>query len=142
MRFLQRVWRAIVYLWVLPGSLVGLSAALIAVCRGGRCRVVDGVLEVSGGGVTQILSRCSAVPGAISAITLGHVVLGASPYELDRTRVHERVHVRQYERWGPLFIPAYLLASCWIWFRGGNPYFDNPFEVEAYMVSDGTNFND
>ena len=41
---------------------------------------------------------------------------------------------RQCERWGPLFIPAYLLASLWILFnpRGRNPYFDNPFEREAY----------
>jgi hypothetical protein len=130
------LWRLLLYLWVAPGSLVGLCAAAVAVCRGGKCRIVDGVLEVAGGGVTQILSRFSAVPGAISAITLGHVVIGATAFDLERTRTHERVHVRQYERWGPLFIPAYLLASAWIGLRGGSPYFDNPFEVEAYAVSD------
>jgi hypothetical protein len=137
MRLLHFLWRLLLYLWVGPGSLVGLFAALVAVCRGGRCQIVDGVLEVYGGGVTEFLSRFSAVPGAISAITLGHVVLGASKYELDRTRIHERVHVRQYERWGPLFIPAYLLASVWLWLRGRDPYLQNPFEVEAYRVSDG-----
>lgn len=125
------------YLWVGPGSLVGLFAALIAVCRGGHGQVVDGVLEISGGGVTRFLSRFSAVPGAISAITLGHVVLGATQHDLDRTRIHERVHVRQYERWGPLFIPAYLSASVWLWLRCRDPYLENPFEVEAYRVSDG-----
>ena len=45
---------------------------------------------------------------------------------------HERIHVRQCERWGPLFLPAYLLASAFIALRGGNPYLDNPFEREAY----------
>lgn len=137
MRLIYALWRLFLYLWVAPGSLVGLTAALIALCRGGGWQIVDGVLEIYGGGVTRMLSRWSAVPGAISAITLGHVVVGATKSDLDRTRMHERVHVRQYERWGPLFIPAYLFASFWAWLRGGSPYFDNPFEVEAYAVSDG-----
>jgi hypothetical protein len=42
------------------------------------------------------------------AITLGHVVLATTESALKKTRSHERVHVRQYERWGPFFIPAYL----------------------------------
>jgi hypothetical protein len=41
------------------------------------------------------------------------------------------VHVRQYERWGPLFVPAYLVSSLVLWLRGRDPYWDNPFEVEA-----------
>ncbi len=143
MRLLHFLWRIVLYVWVGPGSLVGLSAAFLALCRGGKCQVVDGVLEVSGGGVTRMLSLVSSFllrrPQIISAITLGHVVVGATKYELDRTRLHERVHVRQYERWGPLFIPAYLSASVWIRLTGrGDPYLDNPFEVEAYDVSDGT----
>jgi hypothetical protein len=137
MRVLHIFWRLLLYVWVSPGSLVGLSAALIAVCRGGRCQIVDGVLEVYGGHVTRMISRFTPTPGPISAITLGHVVVGATLGELNRTRLHERVHVRQYERWGPLFIPAYFAASFWIWLRRGDPYLDNPFEVEAYAVSDG-----
>jgi hypothetical protein len=46
------------------------------------------------------------------------------------------VHVRQYERWGPFFIPAYLLCSVWLMLRGYNAYLDNPFEVEAYAIDD------
>lgn len=135
MRFLRRT---LLYIWVGPGSLVGLTAALLAVCRGGKWRVVDGVLEVHGGGVTRLISMFSAKGSPIRAITLGHVVVGTTQDELDRTRIHERVHVRQYERWGPLFIPAYLAASGYIWItRRGHPYLDNPFEVEAYAVSDG-----
>ena len=65
-------------------------------------------------------------------MTLGHVILGASEADLDAARRHEQVHVRQYERWGPLFIPAYLAASAWLWLRGRDPYRDNPFERQAY----------
>jgi hypothetical protein len=47
-------------------------------------------------------------------------------------RAHEQVHVRQYERWGPLFVPAYLLSSLVELLRGRRPYRDNWFEREAY----------
>ncbi len=38
--------------------------------------------------------------------------------------------------WGPLFLPAYLLAGAWQGLRGRRPYWDNPFEVEARRVGD------
>jgi hypothetical protein len=127
------MWRrTVLYLWVGPGSLVGLTAAVIARRQGGQTRVVDGVLEVTAGPLLAVLSRYSAVGGGIRAITLGHVVLGTDAAALESTRSHERVHVRQYERWGPLFIPAYFACSGWQWLRGRHPYLDNPFEVEAY----------
>jgi hypothetical protein len=44
------------------------------------------------------------------------------------------VHVRQYETWGPLFLPAYLMASLIAALRGRHFYFDNAFEVEAYRA--------
>ena len=46
-----------------------------------------------------------------SAMTLGHVIIGRDPWCLEFCRDHEQAHVRQVERWGALFIPAYLLAS-------------------------------
>lgn len=98
--------------------------------------MVDGVLEVTAGPLLSQLSRYSAVGRGIRAITLGHVVLGTDAEALESTRLHERVHVRQYERWGPFFIPAYLACSGWQWLRGRHPYFDNPFEVEAYRAED------
>jgi hypothetical protein len=63
---------------------------------------------------------------------LGHVVLGLNEAALDLAQPHELVHVRQYERWGPLFIPAYF--GCWfaLWLAGKDGYRDNPFEREAY----------
>jgi len=130
---LRAAGRALVYLWVLPTSAIGLlflPFALIA--PAGGARVVDGVLELHGGLVTFFLRHCTLLRGGASAMTLGHVVLGRDGRLLDLTRSHERVHVRQCERWGPLFIPAYLLASLWVKLRGGRPYEDNPFEREAY----------
>jgi hypothetical protein len=64
------------------------------------------------------------------------VVLGVSHGALARLRTHEHVHVRQYERWGPLFLVAYPLASVMMLSCGRRPYLDNPFEVEAYQFAD------
>jgi hypothetical protein len=64
------------------------------------------------------------------AIALGHVVLCVD--EIDEpTMRHELVHVRQQERWGPLYIPAYLLASAWAIVRRRHHYRDNAFEIDA-----------
>lgn len=114
---------------------MGLLLALLGRCTGGRVAVVGGVVEASGGGLAWAL-RCAWAGGAgASAMTLGHVVIAADEATLDRSRAHERVHVRQYERWGPLFIPAYFAASLVARLRGGNPYYDNRFEREAYAAS-------
>jgi hypothetical protein len=64
-------------------------------------------------------------------MTLGHVILGVDGSALDANRRHELAHVRQCERWGPFFLPAYGLASLWAWARGGHYYRDNAFEVDA-----------
>jgi hypothetical protein len=134
----QSACRALVYAWTFPTTAVGLLAMTLAAlshgCGAARThqRVIDGVLEVHGGLVTWILTHCTLLEGGASAMTLGHVVLGRDERLLDLTREHERVHVRQCERWGPLFLPAYLLASAVIFLRGGRAYRDNPFEREAY----------
>ena len=131
---LRRVARLIIYLWVLPTSTVGLLLALFARISGGGCRVVDGVLEVHGGLAAWILRVVSSlfIRGGASAITFGHVVVARSPDLLDATRAHERVHVRQAERWGPFFIPVYLIASLLAMIQGKRAYMDNVFEREAY----------
>lgn len=94
---------------------------------------MDHTLEFHGGLACWLLKRTPV--GAI-AITVGHVILARDQYSLDFTRDHERVHVRQYERWGPLFVPLYFLLSGIILLRGGNAYLDNPFEAEAFALSD------
>jgi len=120
------------YLWASPNTLFGLAWAVLARLTGGGWALHSGVVEVHGGLAKSILERLPFVKGGASAITLGHVVLARTQDALHTTRTHERVHVRQYERWGPLFLPAYVLAGLWQWARGNDPYRDNPFEVEAY----------
>ncbi len=122
--------RLLGYLWASPVTLVGVVLAGLARLGGGRLALRDGVLEASGGPLGPLL-RHGYPPMAIAAITLGHVVLGQRPVDLARHRRHERVHVRQYERWGPCFPLLYLGASLVAWLGGGDGYRDNRFEREA-----------
>ncbi|MBI3863089.1 MAG: hypothetical protein HY290_14450 [Planctomycetia bacterium] len=126
--------RTIAYLWVAPVTMGALLLVVAGVVTGGRPGVIRGVVEVHGGLVTWLLRRGSPWMGPIAAMTLGHVIIGRDQECLDHSRYHEHVHVRQYERWGPLFIPMYLGASVWCWFKGYDPYLDNPFELEAYAA--------
>jgi hypothetical protein len=122
----SRLVQALAYLWALPTSSIGLLFVLPALLSGGGVQWVEGVLEVYGGAVALFLRRATLLPGGASAMTLGHVVLGRDKLLLDLTRSHERVHVRQCERWGPLFLPAYILA----WILAG--YEGNYFERQAF----------
>ena len=124
----------VAYLWAAPTSAIGLLFLIPHVLRLSRvrARVVDGVLELHGGIVSWFLRYGTMLPGGAAAMTLGHVVLGMNQLALNETRDHERVHVRQVERWGPAFIPAYLFASILAWWRGEDPYLDNHFEREAF----------
>ncbi|HEY2838413.1 MAG TPA: hypothetical protein VGJ26_04650 [Pirellulales bacterium] len=123
---------AAVILWASPATALGIAAGALGLATGGRVRRRGRVLEFYGGFVTWLLGRVPPRPLGALAMTLGHVVLGASEAALDVTHQHELVHVEQYERWGPLFIPAYLLCSLVLRLRGRDGYRDNPFEVEAY----------
>lgn len=116
------------YLWAGPNTSFGIATGWIL---GGRFRLVDGVVEIHGPQVAAALARLW-LPAM--AITLGHCVLGQSLEALETTRAHERIHVRQYERWGPLFIPAYLLAWTVLTCAGRDGYRENPFEIEAYRA--------
>ncbi|QBI18123.1 hypothetical protein ER308_00075 [Egibacter rhizosphaerae] len=94
-RFAARAWAA-------PLTVAGLLAG--ASTRG-RWRPHGDlvVVESARGALGQILAH-----RGFSAMTLGHVVVAVRPPE-PRLLAHERVHVRQAERLGPLFGPAYLL---------------------------------
>jgi hypothetical protein len=119
------------YVWAAPNSLIGLSLLPLVRLTGGHVQVKDGVLEMCGGLLDALLRRCVPVAGGASAMTLGHVVLARDRVTLDATRAHERVHVDQYERLGPLFLPAYLLASLWAVTSGRDAYHGNYFEEDA-----------
>jgi hypothetical protein len=118
--------RVLAYLWACPATAPGLLLAGAAVLTGGRLRVVDGVVEAEGGVVAWLLRR-----KVCAAMTLGHVILARDRGCLERSRPHERIHVRQFERWGVFLIPAYLLCGWMLRWRGRDPYLDNPFEREA-----------
>ncbi len=109
--------------------MLGLFGALGGQTAAGR---VDGVREVSGGWLIGLLAR----QGWASAITLGEVVLYERPELIPVLHAHEMVHVHQYRRWGPLFLPAYGLESAFQWLRTGDGYRSNRFEAAAYKISE------
>ena len=121
------------YLWASPNTLLGLGFAALAVA-GGELRVVGGVLEAHGPLLRWILTHLVPLRGGALAVTLGHVVVACDARALDETRDHERAHVAQCERWGPAFVPAYLLSSLWAFACGGDPYLDNAFERAAFAA--------
>ena len=124
--------RQVRYLWALPATFLGLLIAAAWLASGGSVRLVSGVFEVSGESIVARLRRLGFSRSPL-AITFGHVVLGTDRVFLERARVHEHAHVRQYERWGLLFIPLYLLSSLLQLLQGRRPYRDNHFERAAFQ---------
>lgn len=102
-------------------------------CLGGRVRYVAGVAEFRGGLAGRFVARLPD-PVRFGAMTLGHVIVGIDAATLRALRAHEHVHVRQYERWGPFFLPAYALSSAWAAARGRSGYAGNHFEQAAIAV--------
>lgn len=123
------------YLWAAPCSLAGLTVGLVAIALGAKARIRDGTLQLVGG---RLISGISALPTRlrILAFTYGHVIFAVDEAALDAYRAHELVHVRQYERWGPLFPPAYIASSLFQRLKGRDPYFANRFEREARESED------
>ena len=119
------------HLWALPVTLPAAALAGVARLLGAQLQWHSGVLEASDGPLPWILSHIYP-PMPVAAITLGHVVLAQRRADLERTRLHERVHVRQYERWGALFPLLYVGESLRLLLLGKDPYRGNRFEVEAF----------
>jgi hypothetical protein len=109
---------------------------VVAILAGARARWHTGVLEVSlrakSAGLARVIARLPFV-----AVTFGHVVLARSEADQGRLRVHERVHVAQYEAWGAFFLLAYPAESLFQFLAGHHPYRDNRFEVSARAVAAG-----
>jgi hypothetical protein len=125
------ILKILVRVWASPYSAIGLLLGLAVVVAGGRMQAREGALEFGGGHLGRMVSRLPR-PYCFSAITLGHVILGTDRAALAAARAHEQVHVRQYERWGVFFVPAYLLSSLVQLALGRRPYRDNRFEREAF----------
>jgi hypothetical protein len=104
-------------IWTSPNSLIGLVLGVPALLFGARVRRGDNAV----GFLDHPLLRLTR----IHAITFGNVVLYRPGWEPDATVCcyegpalqrlgdHERAHTIQYERWGPLFLPAYLVLALW-----------------------------
>ena len=129
--------KALLIIWTLPNTLIGLTAGIVGLATGGKAQKRQGCIEFYGGFVEKGLERLR-----VNGMTLGHVILGQTEHGLKVVRAHEQAHVRQYERWGPFFLPAYLGASAWLWLIGKDCYRDNPFEIQAYEIDDPANFVD
>ena len=130
LRWVATLWR---YAWAALPSLIGLALACPALACGATARRAGGTVEVAGRPIARTVAR---MPPRLrfGAITFGHVVLGVDHAVLASVRPHEQVHVRQYERWGPLFLPLYLASSAVELARGRDPYRDNRFEREAFAM--------
>ena len=131
MNTVRAILRVAAYAWAAPYTALGLVLGMLVVLFGGRVDWRAGAAEFGGGHLGRLAARLPP-PCSFSAITLGHVILGIDEEVLDAVRLHEQVHVRQYERWGLLFGPAYLLSSLSQFAQGRRPYLDNHFEREAY----------
>ena len=127
------LFKLLAILWASPNSVLGLAVGCLGLLTGGSTQMRSGCIEFYGGSTTWLLAR---TPVKAIAMTLGHVILGQSSECLDLARRHELVHVRQYERWGPAFLPAYLFCSFWLWMNRREAYRNNPFEIEAYNESE------
>ncbi len=116
------------YLWASPATLLGLVVVGLTALTRGHVQTVSGTIEAWGGFSTWFFRH---VVRRALVMTVGHVIIGTDEESVSRYRRHERVHVRQYEKWGPLFIPLYLAASVRAWMQGKHYYRDNVFELEA-----------
>jgi hypothetical protein len=123
-RPLQTVWR------VLPGDLLGLLVIRACGIRGVSRQIRVGDLTadlVEHPNVARYLDH-GAMP--IRAQTLGRYVFAREPLSPQFVE-HELEHVRQWQRLGPLFLPAYLASSVSALARHRHPYWTNRFEVSA-----------
>jgi hypothetical protein len=128
----HRALRLARLLWACPLTLTGLLLALPVCLHGGGWRRISGTtpaLLVNGTLATWLLRRHPA--GPMNAMALGHVIFASRSTVAPRLLRHELEHVRQAERWGPLFPVAYLAASGWQLLHGRGAYWHNHFEVAA-----------
>lgn len=117
----SRVGRLAAAAWASPLTTLG---ALLALAGGARaqwdadraCWVATGV-----GGPSRLVLRALG----LSANAIGQVVVVRSDRASDELLDHERVHVRQAERLGP------LLPLLYAWFSARYGYRENPLERGA-----------
>ena len=119
-------------LWAAPVTAFGILLALPVVLSRGQMQIVRGptLAVLVRGPVADTMLRRHPF-GVMNAMAIGHVVIAMHDGLSARVLVHELAHVRQAERWGPLFPFAYLASSAWAALRGKDAYWHNRFEVAA-----------
>jgi hypothetical protein len=92
------------FVWTLPNTVLGLLAGALTLQRP---RVVEGALvfDRSARGLTAVMRSLDR-----TAMTVGYVIVSSEPVKGTLLR-HEQHHIAQYRRWGPFFIPVYLLLA-------------------------------
>ena len=110
------------FVWTSPNTLIGLVLGLGTFQRP---RLADGaiIFDRAPRGLTALMLRANRV-----AMTVGFVILSARPLA-GRLQAHEQQHIRQYEVWGPLFIPVYLVLAI------GYGYRRHPMEIRAQRAA-------
>jgi hypothetical protein len=92
------------FIWTSPNTLLGLILGALTF-QLPRLEGWSIVFDRGPRGLSWLMPRLGR-----SAMTVGFVILSAVPLE-GRLLAHEQHHVRQYMRWGPLFIPVYFLLA-------------------------------
>jgi hypothetical protein len=133
----QRMPRWMYVAWALPVSMLAIFLLPLALWRA-HWRVTGGALEITSPALGWFLrsawARALSSGSGFAAATIGSVIVAGDEAALAGCRTHERVHVRQCERWGPLFPLAYVAAGLWVALKRRSLrsyYWDNPFEREA-----------
>jgi hypothetical protein len=123
-RFSRTAWR------VLPGDLMGMLVIRASSIPGITRELVVGSVSaalVEHPNAGHYLDQ-GLMP--IRAQTLRRYMIAREPLSAALVE-HEFEHVRQWERFGPLFLPAYFASSVAAWMRRRPPYWANRFEVAA-----------
>jgi hypothetical protein len=132
----DRIWpppgrlRQAAFIWSLPlGALGVLGALLFRLLGWGQLRLSDGALEIIARGP---LARWMA-NNHWAAFTLGWTIIYWQEEFANHPSIrrHEREHIRQFLRFGPLMAVLYPLAGLLAAVGGGHFYRDNPFEKAA-----------
>lgn len=92
------------FAWTMPNTIVGLALGALTFQRP-RIHAGAIVFDRTPRGLTRLLPRFHR-----TAMTIGFVIVSARPLE-GRLLAHERHHVRQFMRLGPLFGPVYLALA-------------------------------
>ena len=90
------------FVWTVPNTVLGLVLGALTF-RLPRAHGGAFVFDGSPRGLTRLLRAMGR-----TAMTVGFVIVAAVPVE-GTLLAHERHHIRQYSRWGPFFIPVYLI---------------------------------